>query len=303
MPRSEYEFDEAKIARFLKEGTGRGPDYKPWLRIQGVPSHGRIHRIVGRVTGRIHHLLSDLEYRTLLIYDWSRIVTDIREQFPLDRDDTRRIASAKGVQHPADPHSGTDLVMTTDFVIDMAKVTGSVTVARAVKPSADLDDLRTLEKLEIERRYWTEKGVDWGIVTERELPVVPMKKLHKLVGHREFNKGPTPELVGMIDRELPSWPEATLREFADAMDLRFGLEPGRALAVVLHLLATGKWIFDLEEPVDEATPLARFARRAGTAGSAESGVRPCGWTRSRGGFGRGAGGAVLELGGAEIPLG
>jgi hypothetical protein len=271
MRRSRYGFDEAKIARFLKEGrgAGRGRDYKPWLTIQDVPSRGRSHRFPGRVTGRIHHLLSDLEFRTLLIYDWSRIVTDIREQFPLDRDDTRRIAEAMAVRHPADQRSGTELVMTTDLVIDIAQAGRSITVARAVKPSADLDERRTMEKFEIERRYWAEKGIDWGIVTEKELPGVLVKNLEKLVGHREFDEGLAPGIVGMIDREHPSWPEATLREFAEAMDLRFGLEAGRALAVVLHLLATERWIFGLEVPIDETTPLARFARRSGTAGSAE----------------------------------
>ena len=91
MPRSWYGFDEAKIARFLKEGrgVGAGPNYTPWLTVQDVPSRGRSHRFEGRVTGRIHQLLSDLEYRALLIYDWSDAVSDIREQFPLDRDDTR----------------------------------------------------------------------------------------------------------------------------------------------------------------------------------------------------------------------
>jgi hypothetical protein len=105
MPRSRYGFDEAKIARFRKEGrgAGRGPDHKPWLTIQDVPSRGRSHRFPGRVTGRIHHLVSDLEFRTLLIYDWSRIATDIREQFPLHREDTRRIAAAMEVVHPAMP--------------------------------------------------------------------------------------------------------------------------------------------------------------------------------------------------------
>jgi len=34
-----------------------------------------------------------------------------------------------------------------------------------------------------------------------------------------------------------------------------------------------------------------------------SGVRPCGWTGSGGGFDRGAGVAVLELDGAEIAQG
>lgn len=113
MATSRYGFDEAKIAKRLKEGRGVGVAYLPWLTMQDVPSQGRSHRFVGRVTGRKHHLLSDLELRARLIYDWSDAVTDIREQFPLDRDDTRRIASAMGVAHPIDVRSKVDLVMTT----------------------------------------------------------------------------------------------------------------------------------------------------------------------------------------------
>ena len=43
MARRRYAFDEDKIARFQKEGRGRGrgTSYKPWLTIQDVASHGR----------------------------------------------------------------------------------------------------------------------------------------------------------------------------------------------------------------------------------------------------------------------
>jgi hypothetical protein len=110
MRRSRYGFDEAKIARFQKEGRGAGGgrDYKPWLTVRDVPSTGRVHRFEGRITGRVHHLLSDLEFRALLIYDWSDAVTDIREQFPLDRKATRRIADALGIRHPADTRTGVE---------------------------------------------------------------------------------------------------------------------------------------------------------------------------------------------------
>ena len=147
IPRSRYGFVEAKIPRFLKErrGVGAGADNLPWLSVQDVPSQGRSHRFEGRITGRIHHLLSDLEFRALLIYDWSHAVSDIREQFPLDRDDTSRIAAAMGVAHPADPKSKVDLV------IDFAGLEGPATVARAVKPSSELEKAHTLEQREIER--------------------------------------------------------------------------------------------------------------------------------------------------------
>lgn len=68
MARRRTSFDEAKITRFLKEGRGkgRGAEYQPWLTIQDVPSSGREHRVFSRKTGRIHHLLSDREWRLSL---------------------------------------------------------------------------------------------------------------------------------------------------------------------------------------------------------------------------------------------
>lgn len=65
MGRRRTSFDEAKIARYLKEGrgAGNGAEYKPWLTTQDVPSSGREHRVFSRKTGRIHHLLSDGEWR------------------------------------------------------------------------------------------------------------------------------------------------------------------------------------------------------------------------------------------------
>ena len=61
------------------------------------------------------------------------------------------------------------LVMTTDFVVDVLRGGKLVTEALAFKPSAELEKPRTLEKLQIERRYWCEQSVPWRIVTELDL--------------------------------------------------------------------------------------------------------------------------------------
>ncbi|KJS45757.1 MAG: hypothetical protein VR70_00270 [Rhodospirillaceae bacterium BRH_c57] len=170
MARRKTSFDEPKVARFLKEGRGVGrcADYKPWLTIQDVPSSGREHRVFSRKTGRIHHLLSDIEWRLFLHLEWCDAVLDIREQFPLDRVITARIADTLGVRHPQDVASKTPLVMTTDFVVDVLRNGQLAVEALAVKPAAELDKRRPLEKLQMERLYWTGKGIPWRIVTERE---------------------------------------------------------------------------------------------------------------------------------------
>lgn len=73
------------IERRLKEGrgSGKGANYKPWLHIQDIPSQGLCSRVKGWKTGRVHHLLSEMETSYFYVLEWSTKVLDIREQFPL----------------------------------------------------------------------------------------------------------------------------------------------------------------------------------------------------------------------------
>lgn len=73
------------IDKIIKEGRGdgKGENYKPWIKIQDVPSLGRSSRISGIKTGRQHELLSDMERNYFLFLEYSDKVQDIREQFPL----------------------------------------------------------------------------------------------------------------------------------------------------------------------------------------------------------------------------
>ncbi|BAI74260.1 transposase (plasmid) [Azospirillum sp. B510] len=63
--------------------------------------------------------------------------------------------------------------MTTDLVVDVIVGGRLVTLARAIKPAAELSKPRILEKLEIERRYWLAQNVEWGVLTERDVPMIP----------------------------------------------------------------------------------------------------------------------------------
>ncbi|WP_243055068.1 TnsA endonuclease N-terminal domain-containing protein [Pseudomonas sp. BP01] len=152
-------------------GGGAGAGYMPWLRVQDVPSRGRSHKILGVKVERIHHLLSDLERAYLLVCEFSEDVVDIREQYPLlPVESTQAIARAIGVRYPKYTGTTLPLVMTTDFLLTVKQPNGDFkTVARTIKYQHDLkgkDAVRTLEKLEVERRFWMSQGVDWSIVTE-----------------------------------------------------------------------------------------------------------------------------------------
>lgn len=118
MSRRQYQFDEPKTRRYIDEsrGSGEGSTYKPWLTVYDLASHGRSHRPWSTKTNRVHHLLSDGEWKCFLAFEADPAVIDIREQFPLNRLQTYRIAREFGYR-PARTVDGTPYVMTIDFLI------------------------------------------------------------------------------------------------------------------------------------------------------------------------------------------
>lgn len=174
MGKKRYWNSEAKNVRWIKEGRGQGvgTDYQPWLTVRDVPSEGRSHRIFGHLTHRTHHLLSDLELATFLLLQWRESTLDIREQFPLDLTITKRLCVEAGIQHPM--QNGQLQFMSSDFVVT-TNDENNASFAIQVKDSSSLKDPRTVEKLEIERRYWLEKYTPWYLVTEKEIPTIIFK--------------------------------------------------------------------------------------------------------------------------------
>ncbi|VTX67395.1 Transposon Tn7 transposition protein TnsA [Acinetobacter junii] len=106
---------ELKIQKWIKEGRGQGfgNSYKPWLTIRDVSSEGRSHRVFGHKSQRTHHLLSDLELSTFLLLEWHSTTIDIREQYPLDLEQTLEIAKTIRIPHPR--FGKHYQIMTSDF--------------------------------------------------------------------------------------------------------------------------------------------------------------------------------------------
>lgn len=265
--------DEGEIARLHKEGRGqgRGAGYRPWLTTYDLASKGRSHRVVGTKTGRIHHFLSDIEWRLFLHLDWCDEVTDIREQFPLDRLVTRQIATGIGVRHPTDTASKTPLVMTTDFLVDVLQDGKLRQEACAVKPSTDLKKRRVLEKLEIERRYWIEQGVSYRIVTDLDFSPVVTKNLQWLrtlafTSQSEPWAGFHRDQAEAVRQAIRLHAPLTLRQFCARMDQDLALAPGSTLTLVRHLLLSKAVAVDLTRPLNDHRSMADFLLRSPVAG-------------------------------------
>ncbi len=254
---------EAVIARRLAEGRGSGhlADYKPWLTVQDISSLGKVSRVQGYKTGRLHHFLSDGERDYFLIADWAPSVIDIREQFPLlPREKTIEICEHLRIAYPVDPRTRVTRALTTDFLIDLRVNGVEMQVARSFKKSDDLASDRTVEKLEIERLYWESQGIDWAIVTEKELPATLVANLEWLQSHSSLDEHQiTASVVTHVEeclREPVAERADRLRHLCNSVDERLALSPGTSLTVVKHLIARRLWIVDMQMSINPNAPLS-----------------------------------------------
>lgn len=206
------------VQRWKAQGLGLGDtsSYKPWIDVRCFSSKGRMSRRPGVTTARMHHLFSDNEDHFFLMADYAAAVLDIREQFPLFPEDaTREIARSIGVSHPRYPYSTTPAVMTTDFLLTVVDKFGSRSLAAWSIKSAD--ELRgrqrktVLAKLEIERRYWLQRGVPWHLFTNEEFDQTVIDNLDWLSYFMVESEVSPTDFVTQLPRFLSAFEDASLQ--------------------------------------------------------------------------------------------
>ena len=249
------------IEKMIKEGygSGIGSEYKPWIKIQDVPSLGRVTRVKGIKTNRQHELLSDMERNYFYILEYSDNVKDIREQFPLlPQEDTISIADELGLRHPKDPETGEDIVMTTDFLITVSTEDGIKEVARTIKSKDDLLDKRILEKFEIERVFWKKRNIDWAIVTEEEIDKIIAHNISFIQGYRDIKN--VDGFTNLDSLEIQDLVYEFIRRIVDdkrsvrAVSLEFdndmSLESGCGLSIFKYLIINKIIKIDISKKID-----------------------------------------------------
>ncbi|MFT4413333.1 TnsA endonuclease N-terminal domain-containing protein [Fredinandcohnia humi] len=246
-------------------GQGIGVNYKPFIQAHDnkVASEGWLTRHKGWKTKRIHHTLSNHERDYLYYLEWLDEVVDIREQFPLlPLSRTEEIADLLGIKHA---HvDNVPVVMTTDFLITIKTPNGLVDVVRTVKPGNKLDN-RTLELFEIERRFFTEQGINWEIITKRKLPKTLIKNVDWMCEARYLDTVPgiDGELVNLINQPLfmsisNDGGKTPISKVCLRSDKEFGLESGSCMFILQYMLANKKWSTDMNVLIKESRPLQIF---------------------------------------------
>ena len=268
---------QAKNERKLMvgKGQGEGADYKPWLTIQEVSGDGRVSRGRGWKSKRVHHLMSTEELYYFYTTEWSPIVVDVREQYPLlPLERTVEIAKSLGLEksHPGMKKFGEPVVMTTDLMLTVEIQGARRLWARTVKPVAKLSKL-TLDKFRIEYEFYKEQGIDWGLITNLDIPKTLAKNvewLHEafyLADNKDFylRQSDIEFLEPKLFDAFVANPTVSFSSIASNQDRVRGLEPGTSLLLVKYFLAHKTWETNMQQkirPAQNGLVIARSAERS-----------------------------------------
>jgi hypothetical protein len=258
-------------------GEGEGADYKPWESKRSVPSHGKTHRIYGQKVGRTHLLFSDRELWCWYLLEWSTMVGDIREQYPLhELAETQEIAASLGYEHPTRSrivnHQRIEepKVMTVDFLVTLQEpASGTRYVAISVKTEENIRDpkhhIRLFEKEEIARRFWERRGIPFRFVTEAQMPPILVENLslilhfQDLAGHGVPEDEVGPMLAHLYDH-LRDAEGVPIHKVCSMMDERLRLPKGSSVRLVWHAIATRQWMVDMTVRLGPERPLVGLER-------------------------------------------
>ncbi|MDD6348733.1 TnsA endonuclease N-terminal domain-containing protein [Intestinibaculum porci] len=146
--------DKTKQSRGWGNINDREQDYHAYITVPEVSSIGLSCLIVDYKTGRIVHTLSKGETKVFYALRWNDNVLEIKDQVPLDLNETNEIAEHLNLR----PSHDGNKPMSTDFLI--TDVLGRQ-IAINVKPNAMSLNKRTLNKQEIEKTYWNNHSIEW----------------------------------------------------------------------------------------------------------------------------------------------
>lgn len=253
------EWNEEKLQRYMKEGRGQGEyeEYKGFIQIHDFGSIGRSARIRSWKTNRILHLLSDIETRFFYLTEFDDSILQVKEHFPLY--DFESVIGAQediDIRKFKDKQSGFPYIFTTTFLITIKGRDGrTFEVARSVKASHELEKKTTIERLELIRRYFDEKGIDWGLVTQKEIPRIKAKNIEWIHPARflnettDFTESDISYLTEILIESFRGSNRA-IRNITNTFDNQLNLEAGSGLLLFKHLLATKQIKIDMHKKID-----------------------------------------------------
>lgn len=257
MTRKSKDWTDTKLKARLQQGKGQGDkDYQPWLKVSDLPSRGRVTRLFSRKLDRTIHLLSDMQTMYYYSLEFDERVLFVKEQYPLldvanvvpNMDDMllKRLRSSDGTPH----------VIVTTFLITATDENGKeYSYARSLKAKSELEKKATVERLEIQRRYYSKVGIDWAIITEDEINYARGRNIEWVLPALDIQD------YGMSDTEVKEYGLALidflinssmdpLNDIFESFERVNRLDAGSGLLLFRYLIASKKIMINMDSKID-----------------------------------------------------
>lgn len=222
------------------------------LKVTTFSSKGRATRIHSYKTNRIHHLQSDNQLRVFLTLEWSDKVKDIQENIEL-KDLEEIIDNVENLRLDkfSDKETGQLYQLHTNFLVTIKRNNGEEQVAISVKSLSEIKRKTVIEKMEIERRYWKEKGVSFHVITEKEIDKQFVENI-KWVREAFIDKSieNKEELKEKLYYFLQGYKEKRIIDVLNKFDEEGNLKAGTALFILRYLIALKEVEINMKEKMD-----------------------------------------------------
>ncbi|WP_411682894.1 TnsA endonuclease C-terminal domain-containing protein [Clostridium thailandense] len=221
------------------------------LKVTTFSSKGRATRIFGYKTKRIHHLQSDNQLRVFLLLEWYDLVINIEENIELkdleiiidDVEDLRLDKFSDNEGHLYQLH--------TNFLVTTKRDNVEEQIAISVKSLSEIERRTVIEKIEIERRFWRAKGIQFYVITEKEINkqfVDNIKWVREtLIDKNVENKR---ELAEHLYYFLQENKQGKLSDVLGEFDDNVGAKKGTALFIFRYLIGIKEIAVDMEKSID-----------------------------------------------------
>lgn len=226
-------------------------EYVPGIKIQDFATRGRVSRIKGKTTNRVHHLLSDLETNVFYLLDFEEKITDIKEHYPLlDLHEVVDNLSDIKLQKFKNKKTGEEYTFTTTFVITLKGDGEEKYLALSVRNETELYRDLLLEKLEVERRYWSKKEIRWSVITNKDIPMVKVNNIKWLyLGDIDIEYEEESYIKKVMSNKI-TYNKCSIKEILDNVDGELSLPIGTALVILKRMIISNEISVDLYSPIN-----------------------------------------------------
>jgi len=251
-------------------GKGEGANYQPWIHVQDFDSCGQSRRVPSPVVGgRGIHCFSNSEYWIVLMLENESDVIDIREQFPLNRQDTQAVAAELQIKHPCYPRTKVPMVMTVDFLVTRLIQGMKRYEAIECKDEAGLSNIEKLTRICIPKTVCERESTPYRLVNKADLPRNRIRNLEWIRGGfiHEDEVEPSPGYFDIArQRFIQCVGRATLSLeplncFCEAFDRTYGYQQGTGLKVARQTMYLKQVSADLDHPELHRAPISSFQVR------------------------------------------